>query len=63
MNGIHRECFSNTGEFIASNIDEYIFNVSVDNNSTSKKMVKKSNTSISKLVRYCPETDTVEELI
>lgn len=60
---IDRECFSNTGEFIASNIDEYIFNVSVDNNSTSKKMVKKSNTSISKLVRYCPETDTVEELI
>ena len=59
---IDRECFSNTGEFLSTNIDEYIFNVSVNNSSISKKMLKGSNTPINKLVRYCPETDTIEEL-
>ncbi len=43
-------------------IDEYIFNVSVNNSSISKKMLKGSNTPINKLVRYFPETDTIEEL-
>ncbi len=33
-----------------------ILNVSVNNSSISKKMLKGSNTPINKLVRYCPET-------
>lgn len=35
---IDRECFSNTGEFLSTNIDEYIFNVSVNNSSISKNV-------------------------
>ena len=59
---IDREDYSNAGEFISSTVDEYIFNVSVNNNPTSKKMLKSNSPSTIKLVRYDPETKSVEEL-
>ena len=59
---IDRENYSNAGEFISSTVDEYIFNVSVNNNPTSKKMLKSNSPSTIKLVRYDPETKFVEEL-
>ena len=59
---IDREDYSNTGEFISSTVDEYVFNVSVNNTSTSKKMLKSNSSSTIKLVRYNPETKSVEEL-
>lgn len=59
---IDREDYSNKGEFISSAVDEYIFNVSVNNNPASKKMLKSNSSSTIKLVRYDPETKSVEEL-
>ena len=47
---------------LSDDIDEYIFDVSINDELTSNRMVKTTNISTDKLVRYNPETKSIEEL-
>ena len=59
---IDMETFSSSGELLSDDIDEYIFDVSINDELTSNRMVKTTNISTDKLVRYNPETKSIEEL-
>ena len=61
---IEKETYSCGGDYISSEVDEYIIEMSALDNQSKLYTKKKapSNTDSNKIIRYCPSTNTIEEL-
>ena len=61
---IEKETYSCGGDYISSEVDEYIIEMSALDNQSKLYTNKKapSNTDSNKIIRYCPSTNTIEEL-